>query len=110
MRKTIRLGFKVTLRALVAAVLLLAAGIAIAYVDTRPGWDDTGVTAGLLAGACGLAALAGVSPFLAPILGAAPLVIAEIRQGRGVLLAIPIAIGGAVAGAIIRRIARPPEA
>jgi len=43
--------------------LLLAAavamGIAIAYVDSRPGWDDAGITAGSLLIAAGVVALIG---------------------------------------------------
>jgi hypothetical protein len=29
-------------------VLAVLTGIAIAWIDTRPGWDDTGVTVGLV--------------------------------------------------------------
>lgn len=29
-------------------VLALLAGLAILWIDSRPGWDDTGITAGLL--------------------------------------------------------------
>jgi hypothetical protein len=30
-------------------VVAIGAGLAIAYMDSRPGWDDTGITAGALA-------------------------------------------------------------
>jgi hypothetical protein len=34
---------------LLSLVVAIVAGIGIAYVDTRPGWDDTGITAAALA-------------------------------------------------------------
>lgn len=85
------------------AVVLLCAGMLIAWVDTRPGWDDTGVTAGLILLTTAGGTLAGVPAWLAATLGAAPLVIAEVRGGWGVLLAIPIALVGAYAAALFRR-------
>ena len=38
-------------------IVAVVAGIAIAYVDSRPGWDSTGITAGLLAIAALIAVL-----------------------------------------------------
>ncbi len=41
---------------LVAAIVL---GLAIAYVDARPGWDDTGISAGAMTLAAGTLGLMG---------------------------------------------------
>jgi hypothetical protein len=88
---------------LLGTALSLGAGLAIAWVDTRPGWDDTGVTAGLLAIAAAAGALARVPPWLAAALAAGPLLIAELPRGTGVLLAIPVALVGAYVGELVRR-------
>ncbi len=49
--------------ALVPAAALV--GLGVAYVDSRPTWDDTGITAGvLLIAAAAAAALAGRRPWL----------------------------------------------
>jgi hypothetical protein len=42
---------------LLSIVIAIVAGIAIAYVDSRPGWDDTGITAAALAIAALIAVL-----------------------------------------------------
>ena len=83
--------------------LVLCAGLVIAWVDTRPGWDDTGVTAGALLVAATAAALAGVRPWLAAVLVVGPLVAAELTGGPGALLGIPFALVGAYSGALVRR-------
>lgn len=43
----------------VLLALGVAAGLFIAYVDSRPGWDDTGITAGLLLVSAGALTLLG---------------------------------------------------
>ena len=96
-------------RSLSAQVLLLSAaalcaGLGIAWVDSRPGWDDTGVTAGALVIAAALAAFARVPPWLAALLVAGPILVVELSKGTGVLLAIPFAIAGAYAGTFVRRL------
>lgn len=49
--------------------LACGAGLAIGYLNSRPGWDATGITAGLLILAAGvITALAGRRPWLWPIL------------------------------------------
>jgi hypothetical protein len=93
-------------RAVVASVLVFAAGSAIAWIDTRPGWDDTGVSAGALMIAAGAGAAAGVPFWLAAALAAGPVVAAEISRGYGVLLAIPVAVLAACTGLLVRRITR----
>jgi len=89
--------------------LALLGGVAIAWVDTRPGWDDTGITAGLVFIAAAASAFARTPPWLSAALVAGPiLVAAELPSGAGVLLAIPVALAGAFAGAFTRRLARGP--
>jgi hypothetical protein len=76
-------------------------------MDTRPGWDDTGVTAGALFLGSGLAAVAGVRWWLAALLVAAPLLAVEIRGlGWGAGLVLAFALAGAAGGAIARRAMR----
>ena len=43
-------------RLIVGLAIAVVAGIAIGYVDSRPGWDDTGITAVSLLLAGGIAA------------------------------------------------------
>lgn len=95
-------------RRLLASAVLLCAGLAIAWMDTRPGWDDTGVTAGTLALATAGGALAGLTPLLAAALCAAPLIVAELPGGTGVLIAIPVALFGAAVGWLGRARSRRP--
>ncbi|HEX5010243.1 MAG TPA: hypothetical protein VFY71_07565 [Planctomycetota bacterium] len=88
----------------VACAGALAAGLAIAWVDSRPTWDDTGISAAALFVASGLAARLGVTWWVAALLVGGPLVVAE-WGGVGVGLLIPpgIALVGAVLGALMRR-------
>ncbi len=86
-----------------ASALTLCAGSAIAWVDTRPRWDDTGITAAALVIAAAAGAMARVPPWLAAALVAGPVVAAELTRATGVLLAIPFAVVGAYAGAFVRR-------
>ena len=94
-----------TVRANIAAGLFaLGAGLAIAWMDTRPSWDDSGLTAGALALASGIAAFAGLRWWLVPILVAGPLFVAEFRGlGWGALLICAIALAGAGVGLAVRR-------
>lgn len=85
-------------------VLLALAGgfsVAIAYVDSRPTWDDTGITAGAIIGVCGLLG------FLAPrrawiwalvVGGGIPIAAVLAGHGLASLLAVGIALAGAYAG------------
>ena len=96
---------------LVACAGALGAGLAIAWMDTRPTWDDTGITAAALLVASGLAAALGARWWLAALLVAGPLVVAE-SSGLGAGLALPalIAVPGAVVGALARRSEPPSQA
>ena len=87
-----------------AGLLALGAGCAIAWVDTRPSWDDTGVTAGALLVAAGLAAFGGVRWRFAALLVAGPLLAVEIRGlGWGAVLVVAFALAGAGIGAVARK-------
>jgi hypothetical protein len=89
---------------LLLSAAALCAGLGIAWVDSRPGWDDTGVTAGALVLAAAMAAFARVPPWPAALLVAGPILVTELSGSTGVLLAIPLAIVGAYAGAFVRRL------
>jgi hypothetical protein len=91
------------------AAVALIAGAAIAWVDTRPTWDDTGITAGALVLVAGLTSFAGMRPWLAAALVAGPLIVAEWRVvDAGLLIPSALTLTGACAGMFARRgIARP---
>jgi hypothetical protein len=81
-----------------AAILV---GIAIAFIDSRPSWDDTGITAGLLfLGAAFFAFLASNRPWLwALAVGIwIPLYSAFVTHNYGGILAVVFAVIGAYAG------------
>jgi hypothetical protein len=89
----------------IAGVVALLLGGIIAWVDTRPRWDDTGVTAGALLVVAGLAALAGVRWWVAAGLVVLPILVIEIRSvGWGIAIAPAVSAIGAVAGAFLRRV------
>ena len=96
------------------AIPALAAGSVIAYIDSSPGWDDTGITVGLIllsAGVLGVfvprrAWLMGVF-----VGGLTPLVEIPAGPGAGSLAAVAVAVGASYAGAGLRllvRYQRPP--
>jgi hypothetical protein len=97
----------------VVFALAIAAGIAIAYVDSRPHWDDAGITAFsmlIAAGICGLVApqkpwlwAMGVGIWIPAHAMARTLAPGSIVML--VLLAFPLA--GAYAGALVRRTLAP---
>ena len=88
--------------------LTLVAGGLIAWMDTRPHWDDTGVTAVALMAVAGLAALAGVRWWLATALAVGPLVLVEsLAAGWGIVLAPAITLVGAGGGVLLRHILSP---
>ncbi len=75
----------------------------LAWIDTRPQWDDTGIIAFGVLLVAAFGSLAGVTPWLSALLIAGPILVAELSGGPGVLLAIPFALAGAHAGAFVRR-------
>lgn len=91
----------------------IALGLLIAWVDSRPAWDDTGVTAGMVFLTAALfGALRPVHPWTwalsvgvwIPILGIV------LHQNSASLLALAPAVVGAYAGALARRAISPPGA
>ena len=101
-----------SLRVVEAGVFLLALalGLSIAWMDSRPHWDDTGITAGSLLLSAGLVGfLASRRPWL---LGLAvglwvPLTVIAKHPGiaslAGALVILSIPMAGAFAGAGLRR-------
>ena len=97
-------------------VVAVVAGIGIAYVDTRPGWDSTGITAGLLALAALIAVLIDGSGRAVRVAAIAVLVgiwipILEVAApgANGPLLAFVFSgVGAFVGWVIVRGIAKPP--
>lgn len=89
-----------------AFVVAVVAGIGIALIDSSPGWDSTGITAGLLLIGAGTAAAIGRDrPWLWALLVGLPTPILEtVRDGNaGSWLALVFAAGGAGIGwAVVR--------
>jgi len=81
-------------------------GTGIAWVGTRPTWDDTGVTAGALLLMAAFAAGAGLRWWGAALLVAASIVVAEVSSGGwGVSVALVFTAAGSLIGARMRRMA-----
>lgn len=94
----------------VLLVLAVAFGLLIAWVDSRPGWDDTGVTVGtVLLAAAFFAALKPRRPWLWALAVGVWVPIFEIVQGGsyGSLIALAVALIGAYLGAFARKILAP---
>ncbi len=96
-------------RVLLAVALVL--GWLVAYVDSRPTWDDTGVTVAallIISGALGF--LGPKRPWLwALALGVwIPLVGIVRTQNYGTMLALVVAFAGAYGGMVIRRLFSGP--
>jgi len=96
-------------RGFLICIGLLCAGAAIAWVDSRPTWDDTGVTAGAIVITAAVGTLVGVRYWMSAVLTVAPILLMEARTGAGVLLVAPLAVVGSAAGGAIRRLARRQE-
>ncbi len=92
----------------IAFVVAMAIGVGVAFIDSSPGWDSTGVTAGLLfLGAGAAAAIGRDQPWLWALLVGLPTPILEtVRDGNvGSWLALVLAaLGAAVGWAIARAI------
>jgi len=83
------------------AVLSIGLGLTIGYVDSRPTWDDTGITAALLLlGAAIAAALSRRRPWLWALLIGAWVPLFEIGSSAGLvsLTGLAIAAIGAFGG------------
>ena len=89
-----------------ALLVALALGIMLAYVDSRPSWDDTGVMAfAVFASAVVLGALNPQRPWaIALAIGVwIPLMGIVMQSNYGSLLALAFAFAGAYAGSLLRR-------
>lgn len=98
-----RVRRRVPTRIVFGSALVCGAGLIIAWIDSRPTWDDTGITAGALTIAAAWGAFVGLPPLLGAALAAGPILAAELPRGLGVLLAVPFALAGAYIGAFVRR-------
>jgi hypothetical protein len=101
-----RLGY---LRTGLLAIIAAALGIAIALVDARPTWDDTGITAGVvLITAFIVSALAGRRPWLWALLVGVWVPAITIANGGdpAAVLALGFAVVGAYAGHAVSRLWR----
>ena len=90
----------------IALLAGLTIGIIIGYIDSRPTWDDTGVTAvAILATSLVLGALAPERPWATALVVGVwiPLFGILTRANYGSLLALAFAFAGAYAGMLLRR-------
>lgn len=90
------------------AIAAALAGLAIGYVDSRPTWDDVGVTVSLLLLASAMAAgLSGRHPWLWALLVGFGVPAFEIpgRGGPASLVALLVAAVGSAIGYAVARVA-----
>ncbi len=78
---------------------LLAAGLAIAWMDSRPNWDDTGVLIGAVALAAAVGGATAVRPWLVALFVAGPIAVTAFPAG---VVALGIAMVAAYAVAALR--------
>jgi hypothetical protein len=91
----------------ILAVIGLAAGLGLAYIDSRPRWDDAGILVGAILLASGLVALLGFKrPWLLALMVGIwiPLHGILISHNLGSIIALAIAFAGAYAGWAARHI------
>ena len=90
----------------VLLVLAILLGLGIAWVDSRPAWDDTGISAGVvLLASAGFAFAAPRRPWVWALAIGAPIPLLGILSRGNVasLLALVIALVGAYGGALVHR-------
>ena len=94
---------------LILALIAMGTGLAIAWIDSRPRWDDTGITVGLLVLASAVfGALRPAKPWVwglavgvwIPLIGIG-------HRNPSALLALAAALFGAYLGAILRKTLGP---
>jgi hypothetical protein len=94
-------------------VAALAVGLTIAFIDSRPTWDDTAITVGaLFTVSAAIAAIAGRRPWLWGLLVGMWIPIFEIRPGGPVapLAALVFSLVGSVLGWVVGQFLRGPAA
>lgn len=92
------------------AVAALVIGLAIGYVDSRPTWDETGITVSLILLASAMTAgLSGRRPWLWAVLVGVWVPAFEIsgRAGGAALVALLVAAVGSAIGYALARVAGP---
>jgi len=97
-------------RFVVVVILALTLGAAIGWIDSRPGWDDTGITAVTLflaGGLCGF--LLPRWPWVCGIAVGIWVPLFEFRSDPAPLVALVLAIAGAYSGALLSRLVRGPR-
>jgi hypothetical protein len=102
----------------VLAVVAISLGLAIAWVDSRPGWDDAGITAAsLLTSGAVTAALSGQRPLLWAVLVGVwtPLLEIPASGDPAPLIALGFALAGSLLGYGLARLSsgsggEPPAA
>lgn len=90
--------------------MAIAVGLSLGYIDSRPAWDDTGITAGLLfVVTATLGLLAPQRPWVwALCVGAwIPIFGIATRSNYGSLMALAFAFAGAYGGMLLRRVFSP---
>ena len=90
----------------VLLVLAIVLGLGMAWVDSRPTWDDTGITAGVvLLASAAFAFVAPRRPWVWALAVGGPIPLLGIRAGGNVasLLALAVALVGAYGGALVHR-------
>lgn len=91
-----------SIRAAITFTIAVVIGFAIAYIDTRPNWDDTGITAGaLFLGAAILSAARPKGFWITGLAVGLPVLVlnALLRANYGSAIAVIVALAGAGAGA-----------
>ncbi|HVQ22088.1 MAG TPA: hypothetical protein VMT36_02350 [Candidatus Saccharimonadia bacterium] len=91
----------------IALVIAALGGLAIAWIDASPGWDDTGITVGLLVIAAAAAAgLSGRRPWLWALVVGLPTPFVEMSRGGdpAVFAALFFAAIGAAVGYSVGRL------
>lgn len=94
-----------TLRRIAPFIAAVFVGAVVAWIDTRPGWDDTGITVGLLL--LGSACIGVMHPkpaWLVALSAGMWLPLWNIASGGNMasLAALPVAFAGVYAGLLAR--------
>ncbi len=94
-------------------ILLLLAfvlGLVIGWVDTRPTWDDTGITVGavlIVAAGFGLMMRTRAWVWGMAVGSGTPLLNIALHGSLAALVALPVAFLGSYAGAFVRKLVDP---